>query len=149
MNRFISDYEQNHNGNIPTDEEIATSLGITKDEIDKCRRYQEEPVSLDVPVGEEEDSHLEDFIPSNSMATDIAGEQELMKIEIDKMLQSLTPKERRIIVMRFGLDGEEIKTLEEVGREFNVTRERIRQIEAKTLRKLRRTKFKSLREFLH
>jgi RNA polymerase primary sigma factor len=110
----------------------------------------QDPISLETPVGEEDDAHLEDFIRDEeaSAPADEAGRQ-LLRRELESVLKSLTPREERVLAMRFGLDDGRARTLEEVGREFNVTRERIRQIEAKALRKLRHpSRSKRLRDYL-
>ena len=121
--------------------------------VDKVReilRVAQEPVSLETPIGEEEDSHLGDFIPDDdALAPADAASNILLKESLDEVLNTLTPREKKVIVLRFGLADGHPRTLEEVGKEFNVTRERIRQIEAKALRKLRHpSRSKKLRDFL-
>ena len=113
-------------------------------------RVAQEPVSLETPIGEEEDSHLGDFIPDDDApAPADAASNILLKESLDEVLNTLTPREKKVIVLRFGLADGHPRTLEEVGKEFNVTRERIRQIEAKALRKLRHpSRSKKLRDFL-
>ncbi|MEE8336982.1 MAG: sigma-70 family RNA polymerase sigma factor, partial [Dehalococcoidia bacterium] len=113
-------------------------------------KVSQEPVSLETPIGEEEDSHLGDFIPDEgALAPADAASHQLLKEQVGDVLSSLTPRERKVLELRFGLEDGRSRTLEEVGREFNVTRERIRQIEAKALRKLRHpTRSKKLRDYL-
>src|SRR5947208_10398168 len=113
-------------------------------------KVSEEPVSLETPIGEEEDSHLGDFIPDDgSMQPADAASHQLLKEQVEDVLASLTQRERRVLQLRFGLEDGRSRTLEEVGREFNVTRERIRQIEAKALRKLRHpSRSKKLKDYL-
>ena len=126
------------NGHEPSAEEIAEVLGMSVDKIRSILRVAQEPVSLETPIGEEEDSHLGDFIPDeDALEPADAASHALLKELIDEVLQSLTPREEKVLKLRFGLIDGRSRTLEEVGREFNVTRERIRQIEAKALRKLR------------
>ena len=127
------------NGREPTAEEIAVRLDMEPD-----------PISLETPVGEEEDAHLEDFIQDEEagVPVDEAG-RELLRRELENVLKSLTPREERVLTLRFGLEDGQARTLEELGKEFNVTRERIRQIEAKALRKLRHpSRAKRLRDYL-
>ena len=126
------------NGHEPTIEEIAEFLGTSVDKIREAIRAAQEPVSLETPIGEEEDSHLGDFIPDDSALTpQDAASQSMLKEQLSAVLSTLTPREEKVIRLRFGLDDGRPRTLEEVGEEFDVTRERIRQIEAKALRKLR------------
>ena len=126
------------NGHEPTMEEIADYLNVPIDKIREAIRASQEPVSLETPIGEEEDSHLGDFIPDDSAITpQDAASQSMLKEQLSSVLSTLTPREEKVIRLRFGLDDGRPRTLEEVGEEFNVTRERIRQIEAKALRKLR------------
>ena len=126
------------NGREPTPEEIAKELGMTSEKVRDILRVAQEPVSLETPIGEEEDSHLGDFIPDeDALAPADAVSQMMLKEDIEKALKTLTPREAKVISLRFGLDDGHPKTLEEVGAMFDVTRERIRQIEAKALRKLR------------
>lgn len=126
------------NGHEPTIEEIAEFLGTSVDKIREAIRAAQEPVSLETPIGEEEDSHLGDFIPDDSALTpQDAASQSMLKEQLAAVLSTLTPREEKVIRLRFGLDDGRPRTLEEVGEEFDVTRERIRQIEAKALRKLR------------
>ena len=126
------------NGHEPTIDEIAEYLGTTPEKIKEAIRAAQEPVSLETPIGEEEDSHLGDFIPDESALTpQDAASQVMLKEQLNSVLATLTPREEKVIRLRFGLDDGRPRTLEEVGEEFDVTRERIRQIEAKALRKLR------------
>lgn len=138
------------NGREPTAEEIAVQLEMEPDRVRELLQLAQEPVSLETPVGEEEDAHLEDFIQDEEagIPVDEAGRQ-LLRRELMSVLKSLTPREERVIALRFGLDDGRPRTLEELGKEFNVTRERIRQIEAKALRKLRHpSRAKRLRDYL-
>ena len=138
------------NGREPTAEEIAVRLEMEPDRVRELLQRAQEPVSLETPVGEEEDAHLEDFIQDEEagIPVDEAGRQ-LLRRELMSVLKSLTPREERVITLRFGLDDGRPRTLEELGKEFNVTRERIRQIEAKALRKLRHpSRAKRLRDYL-
>ena len=138
------------NGREPTAEEIAVRLEMEPDRVRELLQLAQEPVSLETPVGEEEDAHLEDFIQDEEagIPVDEAGRQ-LLRRELMSVLKSLTPREERVITLRFGLDDGRPRTLEELGKEFNVTRERIRQIEAKALRKLRHpSRDKRLRDYL-
>ena len=138
------------NGREPTAEEIAVRLEMEPDRVRELLQLAQEPVSLETPVGEEEDAHLDDFIQDEEagIPVDEAGRQ-LLRRELMSVLKSLTPREERVITLRFGLDDGRPRTLEELGKEFNVTRERIRQIEAKALRKLRHpSRAKRLRDYL-
>jgi RNA polymerase primary sigma factor len=137
-------------GREPTDEELAESLDHTPERVREILRISQEPVSLETPIGEEEDSHLGDFIEdSSAMAPIDAAAFQLLKEQVDDVLDSITERERRVLELRFGLVDGRSRTLEEVGRDFGVTRERIRQIEAKALRKLRHpSRSKRLRDFL-
>lgn len=137
-------------GREPTPEEIAEYMGITPEKVMEIQRIAQDPVSLETPIGEEEDSHLVDFIEDNKAAapSDVAA-QAMLREHLKQALHKLTPREEKVIRLRYGLDDDKPRTLEEVGREFNVTRERIRQIEAKALRKLRNpSKSKQLRGYL-
>ncbi len=126
------------NGHEPSIEEIAEYLNTPVDRIKEAMRASQEPVSLETPIGEEEDSHLGDFIPDDSAITpQDAASQSMLKEQLNSVLSTLTPREEKVIRLRFGLDDGRPRTLEEVGEVFEVTRERIRQIEAKALRKLR------------
>ena len=138
------------NGHEPTAEEIAVELGMPVDRVREIMRVAQEPVSLETPIGEEEDSHLGDFIPDDDApAPADAASHTLLKEQLEEVLQSLTEREAKVLRLRFGLEDGRPRTLEEVGKEFDVTRERIRQIEAKALRKLRHpSRSKKLKDFL-
>lgn len=138
------------NGHEPTAEEIAEELDMPSDKVREIMRVAQEPVSLETPIGEEEDSHLGDFIPDDDApAPADAASHILLKEQLSEVLQTLTPREEKVLRLRFGLEDGRSRTLEEVGKEFNVTRERIRQIEAKALRKLRHpSRSKRLKDFL-
>ncbi len=125
-------------GHDPSAEEIAEEIGMPVEKVREIMKIAQEPVSLETPIGEEEDSHLGDFIPAEggSDPADLANAA-LMRDQLKKVLETLTPREKRVLELRYGLEDGRSRTLEEVGQEFNVTRERIRQIEAKALRKLR------------
>ncbi len=137
-------------GREPTPEEIAREMDVPVDKVREIIKIAQEPVSLETPIGEEEDSHLGDFIPDDDApAPADAASFMLMKEQLMGVLDTLTQREEKVLRLRFGLDDGRQRTLEEVGREFNVTRERIRQIEAKALRKLRHpSRSKKLRDFL-
>ncbi len=137
-------------GKEPSAEDIADLLDMPAEKVREIMRVSQEPVSLETPIGEEEDSHLGDFIPDeDAMAPVDAASQTLLKEEIANALNTLTPREAKVLALRFGLEDGHPRTLEEVGAEFNVTRERIRQIEAKALRKLRHpNRSKRLRDFV-
>ena len=137
------------NGHEATPEEISEYLEMPVDKVREIIRVSQEPVSLETPIGEEEDSHLGDFIPDDALAPADAASMSLLKEQLAEVLKTLTPREEKVLKLRFGLDDGNPKTLEEVGKEFNVTRERIRQIEAKALRKLRHpSRSKKLKDFL-
>ena len=138
------------NGHEPTAEEIADELDMPVDKVREIMRVAQEPVSLETPIGEEEDSHLGDFIPDDDApAPAEAASHTLLREQLGEVLQTLTPREEKVLRLRFGLEDGRSRTLEEVGKEFNVTRERIRQIEAKALRKLRPpSRSKKLKDFL-
>lgn len=138
------------NGRDPTAEEIAEKLDMPVERVREILRVAQEPVSLETPIGEEEDSHLGDFIPDDDAQAPVdAASMALMREQLAEVLKTLTPREARVLSLRYGLEDGNPKTLEEVGKEFNVTRERIRQIEAKALRKLRHpSRSKKLRDFL-
>ena len=138
-------------GRDPTAEEIADRMGnLTDDKVREIQKIALDPVSLETPIGEEDDSHLGDFIEDkDSVAPDQYANNQLLKDEIGLVLKTLTEREEKVLRLRFGLEDGRTRTLEEVGKEFDVTRERIRQIEAKALRKLKNpTKCKRLKEFL-
>ncbi|MFN0095153.1 MAG: RNA polymerase sigma factor RpoD [Dehalococcoidia bacterium] len=153
--RLVQEY-----GREPTSEEIArgmtetgkadNALMYTPERIREIQKVSQEPVSLETPIGEEEDSHLGDFLPDDSaLAPAEAASQQLLREQVEDVLASLTSRERRVLQLRFGLEDGRSRTLEEVGREFGVTRERIRQIEAKALRKLRHpSRSRKLRDYL-
>ena len=138
------------NGRDPTADEISSQLGMSVDKVREIMRVAQEPVSLETPIGEEEDSHLGDFIPDDDApAPAEAASHTLLKEQLGEVLSTLTPREEKVLRLRFGLEDGRARTLEEVGKEFNVTRERIRQIEAKALRKLRHpSRSKKLKDFL-
>lgn len=126
------------NGHEPTPDEIADELDLPVDKVREIMRVAQEPVSLETPIGEEEDSHLGDFIPDDGApAPADAASHTMLREQLSDVLSTLTPREEKVLRLRFGLEDGRSRTLEEVGKEFNVTRERIRQIEAKALRKLR------------
>ncbi len=126
-------------GRTPTNEEIAAEMNIDVEKVREVRKIAQEPVSLEAPIGEEDDSHLGDFIEDErALAPDDAANQTMLREQLDEILGTLSEREKRVLELRFGLTDGVPKTLEDVGKEFNVTRERIRQIEAKAIRKLRR-----------
>ena len=137
-------------GREPTIDEIAEKLGMSADKVREIMKAAQDPVSLETPIGEEDDSHLGDFIPDDSSPTPAeAVSYQLLREQLNKVLHTLTPREEMVIKLRFGLEDGRTRTLEEVGKEFNITRERIRQIEAKALRKLRhQSRSKILKGFL-
>lgn len=137
-------------GREPTNEEIAEEMGIDVEKVRDVRKIAQEPVSLETPIGEEEDSHLGDFIEDDSaIAPDDAANFTMLREQLNEVLGTLNDRERKVLELRFGLTDGTPRTLEEVGREFNVTRERIRQIEAKALRKLKHpSRSNKLRDFL-
>ena len=137
-------------GRDPLPEEVAREMDISEDKVREIIKIAQEPVSLETPIGEEEDSHLGDFIPDDDApAPAEAAAFTLLKEQLMDVLDTLTPREEKVLRLRFGLDDGRARTLEEVGKEFMVTRERIRQIEAKALRKLRHpSRSKKLRDFL-
>ena len=138
------------NGHEPTNEQIAEKLEMPVEKVREIMRVAQEPVSLETPIGEEEDSHLGDFIPDEDAPapSDVASHT-MLKEQLAEVLSTLTPREEKVLRLRFGLEDGRSRTLEEVGKEFNVTCERIRQIEAKALRKLRHpSRSKKLRDFL-
>ena len=137
-------------GREPTSEEIAAQMEITPEKVREIIKVSQEPVSLETPIGEEEDSHLGDFIEDHTaLAPAEAASHQLLKEQVEDVLDSLTERERKVLQLRFGLDDGRSRTLEEVGKEFHVTRERIRQIEAKALRKLRHpSRSRKLKDYL-
>ncbi len=137
-------------GREPTSAEIGERMGISAEKVEEIQKIAQDPVSLETPIGEEEDSHLADFIEDNkTIAPSDMAAQTMLREQLIAALHKLTPREEKVIRLRYGLDDGKQRTLEEVGREFNVTRERIRQIEAKALRKLRNpSKSKKLRDYL-
>ena len=138
-------------GREPLPEEVGEVMGLPKERVQEIMKIAQEPVSLETPIGEEEDSHLGDFIQDESIPTPVeATNQTLLHEQLDEVVSTLTEREQRVIKLRFGWDDGRPKTLEEVGKEFNVTRERIRQIEAKALRKLRHpNRSRKLKDFLY
>jgi len=137
-------------GRDPLPDEIALEMGVTEDKVREIMKIAQDPVSLETPIGEEEDSHLGDFIPDEDIpAPSEAAASSLLKEQLMTVLNTLTPREEKVLRLRFGIDDGRQRTLEEVGKEFNVTRERIRQIEAKALRKLRHpSRSRKLRDYL-
>ena len=137
-------------GRDPTPEEIAEAMGTTVESVIKTQRIAQDPVSLETPIGEEEDSHPSDFIEDEGSAAPVESVSFIMlKEQLIGVLNTLTPREEKVLRLRYGIDDGRQRTLEEVGKEFNVTRERIRQIEAKALKKLRNpSRSKRLRDFL-
>jgi RNA polymerase primary sigma factor len=137
-------------GREPTSEELGAEMELTPDKVREILKVAQDPVSLETPIGEEEDSHLGDFIEDpGALAPSDAASHQLLREQVEDVLDSLSGRERRVLQLRFGLDDGRPRTLEEVGREFGVTRERIRQIEAKALRKLRHpTRSRKLRDYL-
>ncbi|MDR0287053.1 MAG: RNA polymerase sigma factor RpoD [Clostridiales bacterium] len=137
-------------GKDPTPEQIAAEMGISVEKVREIIKISQEPVSLETPIGEEEDSHLGDFIPDDDApAPSEKAAFTLLKEQLLDVLNTLTPREQKVLKLRFGLEDGRARTLEEVGKEFNVTRERIRQIEAKALRKLRHpSRSKKLKDYI-
>ncbi|MDD6644789.1 MAG: RNA polymerase sigma factor RpoD [Oscillospiraceae bacterium] len=146
----ISSQLLHQNGHEPTADEIAEELEMPVDKVRDIMRVAQEPVSLETPIGEEEDSHLGDFIPDDDApAPADAASHTLLREQLNEVLDTLTPREEKVLRLRFGLEDGRSRTLEEVGKEFKVTRERIRQIEAKALRKLRHpSRSKILKDYL-
>ncbi len=138
------------NGQEPSVEELAAELDMPHDKVREILKVAQEPISLESPIGEEEDSHLGDFIPDyDAPVPEEAATHTLLKEQLNEVLSTLTPREAKVLSLRFGIEDGRPRTLEEVGKEFNVTRERIRQIEAKALRKLRHpSRNKKLKDFL-
>lgn len=137
-------------GRDPLPEEIATEMNLDVERVREIQKIAQEPVSLETPIGEEEDSHLGDFIPDDEiLSPQDAATFTLLKEQLNSVLETLTEREKKVLTLRFGLDDGRARTLEEVGKEFDVTRERIRQIEAKALRKLRHpSRSKKLKDYL-
>ena len=146
----VSSQLLHQNGHEPSADDIAAELDMPVDKVREIMRVAQEPVSLETPIGEEEDSHLGDFIPDDDApAPQDAASHTLLKEQLSDVLSTLTSREEKVLRLRFGLEDGRSRTLEEVGREFNVTRERIRQIEAKASRKLRHpSRSKKLKDFL-
>ena len=138
------------NGQEPSVEELAAELDMPQDKVREILKVAQEPISLESPIGEEEDSHLGDFIPDyDAPVPEEAATHTLLREQLNEVLATLTPREAKVLSLRFGIEDGRPRTLEEVGKEFNVTRERIRQIEAKALRKLRHpSRNKKLKDFL-
>ena len=138
-------------GHDPSPEEISEEMNMPVDKVREILKIAQEPVSLETPIGEEEDSHLGDFIPDEDASEPSeAASFTLLKEQLVEVLSTLTPREEKVLKLRFGIEDGRTRTLEEVGKEFNVTRERIRQIEAKALRKLRHpSRSKKLKDFLN
>ena len=137
-------------GREPTSKEIAKEMGISAEKVREIKKISQDPVSLETPIGEEEDSHLGDFIPDDDIPTPVdAAAYSMLKEQLMEVLDTLSDREKKVLMLRFGLEDGRPRTLEEVGKEFNVTRERIRQIEAKALRKLRHpSRSKKLKDYL-
>ena len=137
-------------GREPSTDEIAERLGVTADKVREILKIAQDPVSLETPIGEEEDSHLGDFVEDNdSPAPSESASFSLLREQLCNILHTLTPREEQVIKLRFGLEDGRPRTLEEVGKQFEITRERIRQIEAKALRKLRHpSRSKTLKDYL-
>lgn len=137
-------------GHDPTPEEIAEEMGMTPEKVKEVLKVAQEPVSMETPIGEEEDSHLGDFIKDEGASEPAeAAASSMLRNELEEVLDTLSPREKQVLELRFGLNDGQPRTLEEVGKQFNVTRERIRQIEAKALRKLRHpTRSRKLKDFL-
>lgn len=146
----VSSQLLHENGRDPSPEEIADRLEMPVDKVREIMRIAQDPVSLETPIGEEEDSHLGDFIPDDEApAPADAASHTLLREQLDEVLSTLTDREAKVLRLRFGLDDGKARTLEEVGQQFDVTRERIRQIEAKALRKLRHpSRSKKVKDFL-
>ena len=152
INRLIRTSRQllQQNGREPTPEEIAKEMDISVDRVLEIQKIAQDPVSLETPRGEEDDSHLGDFIQDeDSPSPQDAASYTMLREQLDEVMSTLTPREAKVLRLRFGLDDGKARTLEEVGKEFQVTRERIRQIEAKALRKLRHpSRSKKLKEYM-
>ena len=152
INRLIRTSRQllQQNGREPTPEEIAKEMDVSVERVLEIQKIAQDPVSLETPIGEEDDSHLGDFIQDeDSPSPQEAASYTMLREQLDEVMSTLTPREAKVLRLRFGLDDGKARTLEEVGREFQVTRERIRQIEAKALRKLRHpSRSKKLKEYM-
>jgi RNA polymerase primary sigma factor len=151
INRFIRTSRKlmQELGREPTPEEVAKEMGIEPDKVREIIKVSQEPTSLEAPVGEEKDSTLGDFIPDEEIRPEDQASAELLKSHLAEVLDTLNDREKKVLRLRFGLEDGRQRTLEEVGKEFGVTRERIRQIEAKALRKLRHpTRSKKLKDYL-
>ena len=152
MNLVIENYNKGVQvtWQVYTPEEIAEKMGLPVERVREIQKISQEPVSLETPIGEEEDSHLGDFIQDDNVPVPAeAAAQTLLKEQLDEVLDTLTEREQKVLRLRFGMNDGRARTLEEVGREFDVTRERIRQIEAKALRKLRHpSRSRKLRDYL-
>lgn len=137
-------------GREPTSEEIAKEMGITVEKVREIKKISQDPVSFETPIGEEEDSHLGDFIPDDDALEPVdAAANSMLNEQLMEVLDTLSEREKKVLMLRFGVEDDRPRTLEEVGKEFNVTRERIRQIEAKALRKLRHpSRSKKLKDYL-
>ena len=137
-------------GREPTTDEIAKRLEMTPEKVREIMKIAQDPVSLETPIGEEEDSHLGDFVEdSDTPAPSDTASYSLLREQLCNILKTLTPREEEVIKLRFGLEDGRPRTLEEVGKQFQITRERIRQIEAKALRKLRHpSRSKALKDYL-
>jgi len=146
----VSSQLLHENGHDPSADEIAEKLDMPVERVREIMRIAQDPVSLETPIGEEEDSHLGDFIPDDEApAPAEAASLMLLKEQLNDVLSTLTDREAKVLKLRFGLEDGRSRTLEEVGKEFDVTRERIRQIEAKALRKLRHpSRSKKVKDFL-
>ena len=138
-------------GREPTPEEIAQEMELPVEKVMEIQKIAQDPVSLETPIGEEDDSHLGDFIQDeDSPAPHDAASYTLLREQLEEVMNTLTPREAKVLKLRFGLEDGKARTLEEVGKEFDVTRERIRQIEAKALRKLRHpSRSKKLRDYMN
>ena len=152
INKLIRTSRQllQQNGREPTPEEIAKEMEISVDKVMEIQKIAQDPVSLETPIGEEEDSHLGDFIQDeDSPAPQDSAAHTLLREQLEEVMDTLTPREAMVLKLRFGLEDGKARTLEEVGKQFDVTRERIRQIEAKALRKLRHpSRSKKLRDYM-
>lgn len=148
--RRVSGQLLHSNGREPTPEEVAEELNMPVEKIREIMRASQDPLSLETPIGEEDDTHLGDMVPDSEAAAPVEeASHVLLREQLMEVLETLTPREKKVLQMRFGIDDGRPRTLEEVGKEFDVTRERIRQIEAKALRKLRHpSRSKKLKDYL-